>query len=1039
MSISQTFIDHPRVAFVLSILIAFCGGMCLNTIPVAEYPEIAPTTIYVTASYPGASSEVIAETVAIPIEDQINAVEDLLYFSSSCNNNGSYACYVTFRSGTDSNMNLVNLQNAVKRAEPKLPSEVLAKGLTVNKRQEDRMAMYVFLTDGRQVSIMDLCNFVENDVKDAVQRLPGVSLVDVSNRKYAMRVWLNPVRMTGMGVSIFDIKNAIQAQNVQAAAGTIGSEYSNRYLSYKLNVKGRLKTKEEFENIVVRANPETGAQVLLKDVARVELGAKTYSSTNRFNDDMAIFLNVYKSPEANAIETVKSVKAEVEKWVGRLPPGVKCVLADDSTAFTKVFMKETAKTFVIALLLVVLITYLFLQDWRATFVPAIAIPIAILGTFIFLRAFGFTLNILTMFGLILVIGSLVDDAIVVVENTQTLMAREGLDAKEAASRSMRQITGAIIATTLVTIACYLPLAFYQGMVGKMYVQFAVTMCVALCLSTTVALTLSPVLCSLLLKKPPEKPPLLFRPINWVIDGSRRTYLAFVKFFVRQGIITLLLFGGVVALMCWCGRKVPETLLPKEDRGYIIANIELAESASLQRTIDVVEEFNTRVRAIPGVDSVSSSTGASSVNGTGENYGGSLIRLKHWDQRKAPELQIEAVMAEIEKRTADIYAAKITLFTPPAIRGLGALGGVGFWVCSVGDFSSQDLAATMSRVLENVKRDLKTERCAVGFNANTPQLYLDLDRKKAESLGVTAKTIFSTLQNKLASFYVNDFNMKGGSYEVIVQSQADYRSTVKDIMEIRFPGANGGMVPLAAIGKIRYSVGPREVKRFNKMQGAWINIQTPPGMTNLEVLDYAEKMELPPECHIEYSGIARQEKDNRGQILWLMALATFFAYLFLVAQYESWMIPVPVMLSVAVALCGALGGLLLTDTALSIYAQLGLVMLIGLAAKNAILMVEFAMRERERGLPAYEAALNGANLRYRAVMMTAWSFLFGVFPLVRATGAGANAQRAIGITTFSGMLAATFVGIIFVPALYCVFQRLRETLKRWFGKDKEATA
>ena len=365
--------------------------------------------------------------------------------------------------------------------------------------------------------------------------------------------------------------------------------------------------------------------------------------------------------------------------------------------------------------------------------------------------------------------------------------------------------------------------------------------------------------------------------------------------------------------------------------------------------------------------------------------------------------------------------------------------MGFWVCSVGEFSSQDLAATMASISERLKRDLKTERCAYGFNANTPQLYLDLDRKKAESLGVTAKTIFSTLQNKLASFYVNDFNMKGGSYEVIVQSQADYRSTVKDIMDIRFPGANGGMVPLAAVGKIRYSVGPREIKRFNKMQGAWINIQTPPGMTNLEVLDYAEKMEMPPQCHIEYSGIARQEKDNQGQIIWLMALAAFFAYLFLVAQYESWTIPVPVMLSVTVALCGALGGLLLTGTELSIYAQLGLVMLIGLSAKNAILMVEFSMRERERGVPAREAAVNGANLRYRAVMMTAWSFLFGVFPLVRATGAGAHAQRAIGITTFSGMLAATVVGIIFVPALYCVFQRMRETLKGKSGKDKEATA
>ena len=1013
----------------VSILIAFLGALCLRVIPVAEYPEIAPTMVVVNGSYSGASAQVVSETVAIPLEDEINGVDDVLYFITQANNNGGFSIYVTFRSGTNPDMNLVNLQNAVKRAEPRLPKEVTQKGISVKKRQEDRVAMYCFITDGRAMNLMDLGNFVERQVADAVQRIEGVALVESTDRQYAMRVWLNPQRMSGLGITIFDVKSAIESQNVQAAAGTVGGEYASNFLNYKLNVRGRLKTAEEFENIVVRTNPDTGAQVLLRDVARVEVGTKSYLTRARFQDNLTIYMNVYKAPEANSLTTMARVQKEIDTWMNRLPPGVTCVLADDTTAFTVVFLRETFKTLLIALVLVILITYLFLQDWRATLVPAIAIPISLIGAFGILYPFGFTLNVLTMFGLILVIGSLVDDAIVVVENTQALMLREGLSAKAAAEKSMRQITSAVIATSLVTLACYIPLAFYQGMVGRMYVQFAVAMCVALCLSTTVALTLSPVLCAYILKPPPEKPPRVFAPVNFTIDLGRRTYLFFVKLFVRRTLLTFVLFGAVL----WCGKwlsgQARETLLPKEDRGYIRLEVTLPEGSSLSRTIDVVDQIHNRITSIPGVASLSSTAGSSTLNGTGENYARVLVRLDHWDKRKSPELQLGPIMDEIKRRTADIYSAKISAFTPPAINGLGSLGGVGVNLCASGDISMQALADEADRLvrLYSAKKEIKT--VATSFFANTPQLYLDLDRRKAEALGITPKTVFSTLQNKLASFYVNDFNMAGGAYEVIVQSEADFRASEKDVMDIRLPGRNGDMVPLSSVGSLSYTVGPRRTRRYNKMPCAYLNIQPEPDVPALTVIKMLEKEKLAPGFHLEWSGLSFQEKENEGQLAWLMALSVFFAYLFLVAQYESWTIPLSVMLSVAFALTGGFLGMWLTDTPMSIYAQLGCVMLIGLSAKNAILMVEFSRQERKRGVPIADAALNGASMRFRAVMMTAWSFLFGVAPLVVATGAGAYAQRAIGITTFTGMLVATLVGVIFVPALYAAFQRLREKVAR----------
>ena len=1024
-SLSRIFIERPRVAWVVSIIIALCGLVCLRRMAVAEYPNITPVTITVYCAYTGASAKDVSDSVATTIEDQINGVENLWYYKSNCKNNGGYTCYCVFRPGTSSNMALMNVQNAVKRAEPKLPSEVTHNGISVWKRPEDRMVMYCFMTDGREMDIMDLSNFVEKNVADAIARVDGVGQVDTSGRIYAMRLWLDPVRLSGLNIPISEVKSAIESQNIQAAAGTVGGEYANRYLTFKLNVKGRLTTKEEFENIVVRTNPETGAQVLVKDIARVELGCKGYTIRSRFNDNPAVYLEVYKTHDANSVLTAKRVKKEVEKWRERMPAGVVCELADDTTAFTLVFLKETFRTLVLALLLVVAITYLFLQDWRATLVPAIAIPISLLGAMVFLQMMGYTLNVLTMFGLILVIGSLVDDAIVVVENAQSLMHREGLSPKEAAIKSMDQITGAIIATTLVTLACYLPLVFYSGMVGMMYVQFAATMCAALVLSTVVAIVLSPVLCAYMLRPPAEKPPAVFRPFNAALDFSRRGYLACVRIFVKRGLLTLLLLAASGVAAWWFAKDLPTTFLPKEDRGYIVWHGRLSEGQSLERSIAVTDEFHERVKTIPGVMSIASRCGSTGMWGTGENLFGGVIRLKHWDERRTPETRIDAVMDEVKKRSETLYGAQMVFTQPASIPGLGGSSGVGFNFCSLAGCTPEQLLEAVDDFTARLREDPKVKSVVHGFTCSTPQLELKLDRMKAEMLGVTPKVVFSTLQNKLASYYVNDFNIKGGVYQVKLQNDPDYRGGIEDILAIRIPTSKGDAVPLSSIGKLEYVGGTRETMSYNKMLAAWVDVTPNPGVSSSEIMKLIESTPRSKDFVIEWGPVALQELENEGQVVWFVLASIVFAYLFLVAQYESWTIPLPVMLSVTFALAGAIFGIKLTSTVLSVYAQLGCIMLIALSAKNAILMVEFSKQERAAGVDIAEAAMNGARLRYRAVLMTAWSFIMGVLPLVLAKGAGAESMKAIGITTFSGMLFATIVGIVFVPALYALFQRMRE--------------
>ena len=1025
---SKIFIERPRLAFVLSLVLVLTGLISLGKLPVAEYPEIAPPTLLVSTSYPGASAEVITQTVAMPIEDEINGVDDLLYFFSTSDNSGNYTCRVTFQSGTDTDIAMVNLQNAVSRAEVNLPSDVTKNGITVEKRGNDLLAMFAFLTDGREMDLMELNNYVDANIKDAICRISGVSGAEImSTREYSMRIWLNPLRMSGLGISTSDITTAVESQNIQAAAGSIGTEHSNRYINFKLNVKGRLIQAEEFGNIILRHDTD-GSIVRLRDVADVEIGASSYAGKSMFNGRESVGLGVYRAPDANALETVNKIKAELEKWGKLLPEGVSYAIAYAPTEFIKVSMKEIVTTLVSALLLVVLITWLFLQDWRATLIPSIAIPVALLGTFPFLYALDYSINVLTMFGLILVVDSLCDDAIVVVENCQALMEREGLSPKAAALKCMSQITGAIIATTLVTVACYAPLAFYGGMVGNIYMQFAVSMCIALCLSTVVAMTLSPALCALLLRKPDGHVPVIFRPFNRVLDGSRKLYSFFVTFLVRRALLTLLLLAAACGAVWLLYGKIDSSFLPQEDKGEIMCDIELPRGASISRTDAVLDEFLKKIADIKGIRSTMIISGKSMISGTGENVARVIIRLDPWDQRKTPELQLDSILSLIQQKTEDIADARITSFTPPAFMGLGSTGGANFHLCGIGDINPGELAEIAKKFAMNLANSSETRYATTSYNADTPQLFLDINREKAETLGVATGTIFSTLQSKLASLYINDFTFLGRNYEVKMQSTANNRATLDNVREIQVPNDDGEMVPLSSLGTLRYMVGPSQITRYNKMTSAELNAQSAPGVSSQRLFELVEGTELPSNYHVEWTGLSYQEKQNHGQIVYLMLLALLFAYLFLVAQYESWTIPVPVMFAVTFALLGALLGLLISGETMSIYAQLGMVMLIGLAAKNAILMVEFSKQERESGKSVFEAAMSGANLRYRAVLMTAWSFLFGVFPLVIATGAGSGSRRAIGITTFSGMVVATLIGIVFTPALYAAFQRIREWIK-----------
>ena len=1032
---SAFFIGRPKFAFVISIVVVLAGLIAIRSIPVAEFPEIAPPQVQVTASYPGADAQVVQEAVAAPIEAEVNGVDGMLYMSSTSSNGGGYALTITFAVGTDPDLAAVNVQNRVAIAQSRLPQDVVRQGI-ITRKQSSNMLMVVNLTspEGTRDGLF-LSNYASIHLQDPLARLEGVgNVAQFGALDYGMRVWLDPNRLTALKLTATDVAGAIRAQNVQATAGELGappfdggaSSDGAPQFQYAVRARGRLASVEEFGNVIVRANAD-GSFVRLRDVARVELGSQVYNAVSKLNNRPAAMVAVYQSPGANALTVADAVHARLATLSQRFPPDVEYKVLYDTTAAVRASVREVVQTLFITFVLVVAVTFLFLADWRSTLIPTLAIPVSLIGAYAALYALGFSANMITLFATILAIGVVVDDSIVVVENVQRIMAETGQEARAATRQAMGEVTGPVVATTLVLLAVFVPVSFMPGITGALYKQFSVTICVAVVLSSINALTLSPALCALLLKPPAAgaRPGRFARMVGKVRDG----YAGLVGRMIRRSGLSMLLFAAFAGGTVFLFRAAPTGFLPLEDKGAFFVNVQLPAGASLARTEAAVERASELVREVEGVTDVISVAGFSLLGGAASNSALIIPILAHWDERTAPGLRWYVILGEINRRLATLLEADAFAFPPPPITGVGTSGGIEAQLQDFAGRSPQDLAAALRALVFNANQDPALTGVFSTYAANVPQLFLDIDRDKAEALGVPVAEIFSVLQASLGSSYVNDFNLYGKVYRVIIQAEARYRNTVEDIGRLHVRNAAGDMIPLRAlVADVETILGPLSISRYNQVQAAALSGSNREGFSTGEAIRALEAVAgrvLPEGYAIEWTGTSRQELEAGGLVVVVFALALVFAYLFLVAQYESWSTPVAVILSVVIAVFGALVPLvLLPFLDNNLYAQIGMVMLIGLlASKNAILIVEFAKVRRDAGLPAAEAAVSAARLRFRAVMMTALSFILGVLPLVFASGAGAASRTSIGFVVLSGMVAATVIGVVFVPVLYSVVERV----------------
>ncbi len=1035
---SRFFIYRPIFASVISIVIVLVGVLSIPLLPVESMPDITPPSVQVSTAYPGAGASVVAESVTAPMEEKINGVENMIYMSSKSASDGSCNITITFEVGTDVDMATVLVQNRVNEALPMLPEEVKRQGVKVEKQSTNITLMVNMVSPNGTYDELYISNYVTTRIKDVLARVNGVSKVNIFGAKdFGMRIWIDPLRLRARGLTTIDLINALREQNVQVAAGQIGGQPAppDQPFEYSISTLGRLETVEQFESIIVKRGAR-GQLVRVRDVARVELGAQAYKWYAELDGAPSIALGIYPAPGANSLQVADGIKAQMAELAEDFPADLEHRILYDTTEYITQSLKEVVTTLIVAVLLVVFTVYIFLQDLRTTLVPAITIPVSLLGTFAVMLALGLSINGLTMFGLILVIGIVVDDAIVVVENTMRIIDDEGLDSKAATAKSMLEITGPVVATTLVLLAVFVPTIVMPGITGRLYRPFAITISVATLFSSLNALTLSPALCGMLLRPSRRRTRGFFGLFNRAIDRTTTGYTTLIGSLLRKTALGVAIFAVMLVAVTLGVMSLPGGFVPPEDEGYFMISAQLPDAASLGRTQEVMNEIATVLEETEGVRGSVIVGGFSLLDSVvAPNAGVAWVVLDHWNERSSPDLHIQAVVDSVNLRLAGIKGAIVFAVRPPPIQGLGSTGG--------SQMELQDRGGAGLQLLQQVAYDIQAQSAqhpalagvSTTFRAGVPQLFLEVDREKARRLDVPLDVIFNTLQANLGSAYVNDFNLFGRVWRVMVQADQPYRMERADITRLEVRSNSGRMVPLATLLDVRDTVGPTVESRYNLYPSASLIGNPEPGTSSGQAMAAMEELAgnaMPPSMGFEWTGVAYQQLAAGGTAGLIFALALVFVYLFLAAQYESWSLPLSVMLTVPTAVLGAAALTLLRGFDNNVYFQIGLVLLIGLASKSAILIVEFANQLTEEGKTPFDAAVQAATLRFRAILMTAFSFILGVIPLVIASGAGAASRVSLGTAVFGGMIFATAGGLIITPFLFYVVSRL-------FGKTKHEAA